>query len=134
MTDRATIDNETASADGQGSQPQEMAKAYNHETVERRWYGWWEDQGYFTPERDPNKKPYTIIMPPPNVTGELHLGHALTNAVEDILIRYKRMNGFATLYLPGEDHAGVKLIVSCPFAGRLYGCHRQNHGQGEEKA
>ena len=85
----------------------EMAKAYSHEAVEARWYDWWEAQGYFTPERDPKKEPYTIIMPPPNVTGELHMGHALTNAVEDILIRYKRMSGYSTLYLPGEDHAGI---------------------------
>src|SRR3981081_3226874 len=84
-----------------------MAKAYSHEAVEARWYDWWEAQGYFTPERDPNKEPYTIIMPPPNVTGELHMGHALTNAVEDILIRWKRMSGYETLYLPGEDHAGI---------------------------
>ncbi|MEO8285792.1 MAG: valine--tRNA ligase [Chloroflexota bacterium] len=88
--------------------PQEgMAKAYNPQAVEARWYDWWEQQGYFTPERDPSKTPYTIIMPPPNVTGDLHMGHALTNAVEDILIRWKRMNGYSTLYLPGEDHAGI---------------------------
>jgi valyl-tRNA synthetase len=85
----------------------EMAKAYSHTEVEGRWYDWWEAQGYFTPERDPDKEPYTIIMPPPNVTGELHMGHALTNAVEDILIRWKRMQGYSTLYLPGEDHAGI---------------------------
>ncbi|HYP40235.1 MAG TPA: valine--tRNA ligase [Chloroflexia bacterium] len=85
----------------------EMAKAYSHTEVEGHWYDWWEAQGYFTPERDPNKEPYTIIMPPPNVTGELHMGHALTNAVEDILIRWKRMQGYSTLYLPGEDHAGI---------------------------
>ena len=85
----------------------EMAKAYSHGEVEGRWYDWWEVQGYFTPDRDPGKKPYTIIMPPPNVTGELHMGHALTNAVEDILIRYKRMSGYSALYLPGEDHAGI---------------------------
>ncbi len=88
---------------GQG----EMAKAYSHEDVEGRWYDWWEAQGYLTPARDPGKEQYTIIMPPPNVTGELHMGHALTNAVEDILIRYKRMSGYSTLYLPGEDHAGI---------------------------
>lgn len=85
----------------------EMAKAYEHEAVEGRWYDWWEAQGYFTPERHPNKEPYTIIMPPPNVTGVLHMGHALTNGVEDILIRYKRMSGYEALYLPGEDHAGI---------------------------
>jgi valyl-tRNA synthetase len=90
-----------------------MAKAYSHHEVEARWYDWWQAQGYFTPERDPNKEPYTIIMPPPNVTGRLHMGHALTNAVEDILIRWKRMSGYSTLYLPGEDHAGIagQLVV-----------------------
>jgi valyl-tRNA synthetase len=84
-----------------------MAKAYSHEAVEGRWYDWWEQQGYFTAQRDPNRKPFTIIMPPPNVTGELHMGHALTNAVEDILTRWRRMQGYEALYLPGEDHAGI---------------------------
>src|SRR6476620_518762 len=85
----------------------EMAKAYDHTAVESRWYDWWERQGYFTPERDPNKTPFTITMPPPNVTGELHLGHALTTTVEDIMIRWKRMQGYSTLWLPGFDHAGI---------------------------
>ncbi|HMA35681.1 MAG TPA: valine--tRNA ligase, partial [Chloroflexia bacterium] len=85
----------------------EMAKAYAHEAVEARWYDWWERQGYFTPERDPQKTPFTITMPPPNVTGELHLGHALTTTIEDIMIRWKRMQGYATLWLPGFDHAGI---------------------------
>ena len=85
----------------------EMAKAYDHTAVESRWYDWWESQGYFTPERDPNKTPFTITMPPPNVTGELHLGHALTTTIEDIMIRWKRMQGYATLWLPGTDHAGI---------------------------
>jgi valyl-tRNA synthetase len=85
----------------------EMAKNYSHEAVEARWYDWWERQGYFTPERDPNKTPFTITMPPPNVTGELHLGHALTTTVEDIMIRWKRMQGYSTLWLPGFDHAGI---------------------------
>ncbi len=85
----------------------EMAKTYSHEAVEARWYDWWERQGYFTPTRDPNKTSFTITMPPPNVTGELHLGHALTLAIEDIMIRWKRMQGYATLWLPGFDHAGI---------------------------
>ncbi len=84
-----------------------MDKTYNPHAVEARWYDWWEQQGYFTPRIDPGREPYTIIMPPPNVTGELHIGHALTNAIEDILIRWKRMSGYPTLYLPGEDHAGI---------------------------
>src|SRR5688500_14272892 len=85
----------------------EMAKAYEPKLVEPRWYDWWEAQGYFTPRTDPKKKPFTIIMPPPNVTGELHIGHALVNAVDDILTRYKRQQGYEALYLPGEDHAGI---------------------------
>jgi valyl-tRNA synthetase len=85
----------------------EMAKAYDPRQVESRWYDWWEAQGYFTPKIDPKKKPFTIIMPPPNVTGELHIGHALVNAVDDILTRYKRQQGYEALYLPGEDHAGI---------------------------
>ncbi len=85
----------------------EMAKAYSHEAVEAHWYDWWWEQGYFTPGRHSPKGPYTIIMPPPNVTGELHMGHALTNAVEDVLIRWRRMQGYDALYLPGEDHAGI---------------------------
>jgi valyl-tRNA synthetase len=98
---------DTQTKPGITPEEQAMAKAYSHEAVEARWYDWWEAQGYFTPERDPRKEPYTIIMPPPNVTGELHMGHGLTNAVEDILIRWKRMSGYSTLYLPGEDHAGI---------------------------
>ena len=85
----------------------EMAKAYSHAAVESRWYDWWEAQGYFRPERDPAKTPFTIIMPPPNVTGELHLGHALTTTIEDIMIRWKRMQGYSALFLPGFDHAGI---------------------------
>jgi valyl-tRNA synthetase len=118
--------------DASTSPPEEgMAKAYSHEAVEARWYDWWEKQGYFTPERDPDKEPYTIIMPPPNVTGELHMGHALTNAVEDILIRWKRMSGYSTLYLPGEDHAGIsgQLVVEREIAKE--GLSR--HDLGREK-
>ena len=98
---------DTTMPESNTDQGTEMAKAYSHGDVEARWYDWWEAQGYFTPDRDPNKTPYTIIMPPPNVTGELHMGHAVTNAVEDILIRWKRMDGYSALYLPGEDHAGI---------------------------
>ena len=109
----------------------EMAKAYSHHAVEARWYDWWQAQGYFTPERDPDKEPYTIIMPPPNVTGRLHMGHALTNAVEDILIRWKRMTGYATLYLPGEDHAGIagQLVVEKELAAE----GKSRHDLGREE-
>ena len=85
----------------------DIPKAYDPSTVEKRLYHWWEQQGYFTPVIDWKKKPFTIIMPPPNVTGELHLGHALTATLEDALIRYHRMLGEPTLWLPGSDHAGI---------------------------
>src|SRR5947209_7143656 len=84
----------------------EMAKAYNPKAVESRWYDYWESNGYFKPVIDPNRKPFTIIMPPPNVTGALHAGHAMY-ALEDIMIRYHRMKGDPTLWLPGSDHAGI---------------------------
>ena len=85
----------------------EIPKAYNAAEVEERIYKSWMDEGYFTPPVDPAKKPFVVIMPPPNVTGELHLGHALTAAVEDVLCRWHRMMGDATLWLPGKDHAGI---------------------------
>ncbi len=85
----------------------EMPKAYVPKEVEGRIYSFWMDGGYFTPEVSPDKKPFVVIMPPPNVTGELHLGHALTASIEDILCRWHRMLGDATLWLPGKDHAGI---------------------------
>jgi len=89
----------------------EIPKAYEPGKVERKWYAFWLEQGYFTPEIDPGKKPFVIIMPPPNVTGELHLGHALTSALEDTMIRWHRMKGEPTLWLPGTDHAGIATQV-----------------------
>ena len=85
----------------------EIPKAYNPAEVEGRIYEKWLDEGYFAPSSDPDKKPFVVIMPPPNVTGQLHLGHALTAAVEDVLCRWRRMMGDATLWLPGKDHAGI---------------------------
>ncbi|MHB9032777.1 MAG: valine--tRNA ligase [Anaerolineae bacterium] len=86
--------------------PAEMAKTYSFE-IEPALYAWWEAQGYFKPKIDPAVKPFVISMPPPNVTGILHLGHALTSAVEDALIRQHRMTGQPTLWVPGSDHAGI---------------------------
>ncbi len=85
----------------------ELPKQYDHASAQRRWYPFWEQQGYFHSEPDPTREPYTIVIPPPNVTGALHLGHALNNTLQDILIRMKRMQGFETLWLPGTDHAGI---------------------------
>ncbi|MBN1176771.1 MAG: valine--tRNA ligase [Dehalococcoidales bacterium] len=88
-----------------------MPKAYEPGKVEQKWYNFWMDRGYFTPEIDPEKKPFVIIMPPPNVTGELHTGHALTAALEDIMTRWHRMKGEPTLWLPGVDHASIAAQV-----------------------
>mgnify|MGYP003393312083 CR=1 FL=1 len=84
-----------------------MDKIYNQEAIEKKWYDTWEKSGYFKPEINPDGKPYTIILPPPNANGNLHFGHAMFS-VEDILIRYHRMLGDAALWLPGEDHAGTE--------------------------
>ncbi len=89
----------------------EIAKAYEPGQVEQKWYRFWLEQGYFTPKIDRRREPFVIIMPPPNVTGELHLGHALTATLEDIMVRWHRMKGEPTLWLPGVDHAGIATQV-----------------------
>ena len=85
----------------------ELPKVYDPSTVEKRIYDMWQTGGYFKGVIDPDKKPLSIVMPPPNVTGQLHMGHALDSTLQDILIRYKRMQGYAALWLPGTDHAGI---------------------------
>jgi valyl-tRNA synthetase len=89
----------------------EMPKAYEPGKVEEKWYQYWMDKGYFTPKIDKNKKPFVIIMPPPNVTGELHSGHALEISLQDAMIRWHRMKGEPTLWLPGMDHAAIAAQV-----------------------
>ena len=85
----------------------ELAKQYDPSQVEDRIYQFWQEGGYFHTKADPDKKPYTIVMPPPNVTGQLHMGHAVDNTMQDILIRQKRMQGYAALWVPGTDHASI---------------------------
>ncbi len=86
---------------------EQINKTYNPKEVEDRLYNNWVEKGYFTPEADDSKEPFTIVIPPPNVTGQLHMGHALDETLQDILIRYKRMAGFNALWVPGTDHAGI---------------------------
>ncbi|BDB02989.1 valine--tRNA ligase [Clostridium botulinum] len=93
------------------SETREMAKTYDPKEFEERLYKNWEEKSYFTPEVDENKKPYTIVLPPPNITGKLHLGHALDDTLQDILMRTKRMQGYSTLWLPGQDHASIATEV-----------------------
>lgn len=84
-----------------------LPKAYEPAEIEKRWYTFWLDHKLFAAHEKPTGKDYSIVIPPPNVTGSLHMGHALNNTLQDILIRYKRMNGYNTLWMPGMDHAGI---------------------------
>ncbi len=85
----------------------ELDKSYNPSEIEKPLYQKWCEAGYFTPEIDKNKEPFTIVIPPPNVTGQLHMGHALDETLQDTIIRFKRMSGYCTLWVPGTDHAGI---------------------------
>ena len=85
----------------------ELPKVYDPKIVEDEIYKMWMDNGCFRADPDPDKKPFSIVMPPPNVTGQLHMGHAMDCTLQDILIRFKRMQGYSALWLPGTDHAGI---------------------------
>ncbi|TVU34278.1 hypothetical protein EJB05_16109 [Eragrostis curvula] len=89
----------------------QMAKQYSPSVVEKAWYAWWESSGYFGADSASTKPPFVIVLPPPNVTGALHIGHALTVAIEDAMIRWRRMSGFNALWVPGVDHAGIATQV-----------------------
>ena len=89
----------------------ELAKTYDPKDIEERLYQKWLDKKYFHAEVDRSKKPFTIVIPPPNITGQLHMGHALDNTMQDILIRFKRMQGYNALWQPGTDHASIATEV-----------------------
>ncbi len=107
----------------------ELAKAYNPGEFEDRIYKFWENSGFFHAEIDKNKKPYTIMMPPPNITGQLHMGHALDNTLQDILIRFKRMQGYSALWLPGTDHASIATEAKIVEAMRKEGVTKEEIGR-----
>ena len=108
----------------------EIPRAYDASTVEQRLYQNWLAKGYFTANMDRDKQPFTIIMPPPNVTGELHLGHALEKAIEDALVRWHRMLGDPTLWLPGTDHAGIATQWAVEQQLAAQGRYRHQLGPG----
>src|SRR3954466_12483453 len=85
----------------------DLPKAYDPQTAQQRWLAEWDRKGYFHSEPDAAKTPYTIVIPPPNVTGALHMGHALNNTLQDVLIRWRRMQDYNALWMPGTDHAGI---------------------------
>ena len=84
-----------------------MDKHFDPKAIEDKWYGWWERTGRFKGDSSKGGKPYCVVIPPPNVTGILHMGHALNNSVQDVLVRWRRMQGFNVLWIPGTDHAGI---------------------------
>ncbi len=108
-----------------------LADRYNPQEVEDKIYQWWEKSGYFKAEDKSTKPPFSIILPPPNVTGFLHLGHALDHTIQDLLIRWKRMSGFNTMWLPGTDHAGIATQSVVEKELKKIGITR--HGLGREK-
>ena len=107
----------------------ELPKTYEPRDVEDRLYKFWVDNGYFHAERDPDKKPFTIVMPPPNVTGQLHMGHAMDAAMQDVLIRFKRMQGYSALWIPGVDHAGIATQIRVEEELRKEGKTRYDLGR-----
>ncbi len=109
--------------------PKELAKSYNPSEVEDRIYDFWLKGNYFHAEVDPEKKPYTIVMPPPNITGQLHMGHALDETLQDILIRFRRMQGCSALWLPGTDHASIATEAKIVEAMRKEGITKEELGR-----
>lgn len=107
----------------------ELAKAYNPKEVEDRIYSFWLKGRYFHAEIQKDKKPYTIVMPPPNITGQLHMGHALDNTLQDILIRYHRMSGYDTLWVPGTDHASIATEAKIVEAMKKEGLTKEDLGR-----
>ncbi len=116
----------------------ELPKTYDFNSTEQRLYEWWESSGFFRPDNDPNlpghnpeRKPFVISIPPPNVTGELHLGHAMFVSMEDLMIRYHRMKGVPALWVPGSDHAGIATQLQVERALQKEGLRREQLGRDE---
>src|SRR5210317_252782 len=115
-----------------------LPKTYDFQATESRVYERWEASGYFkptnepgSPDHDPARRPYVISIPPPNVTGELHLGHAMFVSMEDLMIRYHRMKGTPTLWVPGSDHAGIATQLQVEKILRAEGTTREEIGREE---
>ena len=107
----------------------ELPKVYDPKQVESKIYDMWMRGGYFAGKPDPDKKPFSIVMPPPNVTGQLHMGHALDATLQDILTRYKRMQGYAALWVPGTDHASIATEAKVVEAMRAEGLTKEMVGR-----
>ncbi len=131
---RNTAQKHTAGADSKAKERnrqmrKELAKTYDPKGIEERLYQKWETNGYFRAKADKSKKPFTIVMPPPNITGQLHMGHALDNTMQDILIRYKRMQGYNALWQPGTDHAAIATEVKVIESLKEQGIDKESLGR-----
>ncbi len=107
----------------------EMSKTYSPQEFEAKLYKEWEQKGYFKAKVDKTKEPFTIVIPPPNITGQLHMGHALNNSIQDTIVRYKRMQGFSTLWIPGTDHASIATEVKIVEKMKSEGLSKQDVGR-----
>ena len=107
----------------------EMNKTYNPQDFEERIYKEWVEKGYFTAKPDKEKIPFTIVMPPPNITGQLHIGHALDESIQDSIIRFKRMQGYEALWLPGTDHASIATEVKIVDQMKAEGLTKEQVGR-----
>src|SRR5207237_8034989 len=108
MDEGATLDNATSERGAPSTvAAPALDRPYDPREIEARWYARWMAEGRFTPRGDSGKAPFTVILPPPNVTGSLTLGHVLNHTLQDVVVRWKRMEGVETLWLPGMDHAGI---------------------------
>ena len=106
-----------------------LSKVYDPQSVEEKWYKWWEESKFFSAKMEEGKPAFSIVMPPPNVTGMLHMGHAMDNTLQDILTRYKRMQGYNTLWVPGTDHAGIATQAKVEAQLRKEGTDRYELGR-----
>ena len=106
-----------------------MNKTYDPKSFEERIYKKWLDNKYFLAKPDPNKKPFTVVIPPPNITGQLHMGHALNDTIQDSIVRYKRMKGYEALWLPGTDHASIATEVKIVQKMREEGLTKDDVGR-----
>ena len=107
----------------------ELEKVYDPKQVEDKTYRFWLDGNYFHAEVNPEKKPYTIVIPPPNITGKLHMGHALDETLQDILIRWRRMQGYEALWMPGTDHASIATEAKIVEAMKQEGLTKEDLGR-----
>ena len=114
---------------GSSFMSKQLDKIYDPKQFEDRIYKFWNDNGYFRAEPNPDKKPYTIVIPPPNITGQLHMGHALDNTLQDILIRFRRMQGYEALWIPGTDHASIATEAKIVAAMKEEGITKEDIGR-----